>query len=479
MLTQTIRRVYDGVMAHASITRTCHFRHRATRVSHTMAQSKHQPPSFTCASYPLATPTSIGPVTSFVKDASIVLLGEATHGTHEFYAARAAITKDLIANHGFEVVAMEADWPDSYRANRYAIGCTEDKNAKEALSGFRRFPSWMWANDVVAEFIDWLREHNKGKMKVGFYGLDLYSLNASQSAVIEYLQKVDPKAAVRAKRRYECFDHAGGDPKRYGLEVAFGARERGKAGVVLQLVEMLRNTQKQLERYLSGADGQDSAAAFYAEQNARVVKNAEEYYTSMFDASRESWNVRDGHMMETLERLVQWIRVRDGGQGKVVVWAHNSHLGDCRATQMGKQGQLNLGQLVREKWGENCKNIGFTTYTGTVMAADEWDTPGKVKNVIPAREDSFEWSLNQGGESFFLPLTGEEVKQDLGGEKLERAIGVIYLPQTERLSHYFYADLRKQFNGVVHFRKTTALKPLIKKEEKALEEESLEEELIG
>jgi len=421
-----------------------------------------------------------------------VLLGEATHGTQEFYLARAAITKDLVAKHGFEAVAIEADWPNSYRANQYVMGCgSRDANAQEALSGFCRFPRWMWMNTVVAEFIEWLREHNKPRQanrRVGFYGLDLYSLTASRRAVIDYLDKVDSGAAERARRRYECFDHVGKDPQRYGLEVATGVRGRGKSGVVAQLVEMLRNTQEQLERYTTeGTEDHGSAAAFYAEQNARVVKNAEEYYTSMFDVSRESWNVRDTHMMETLERLVGWIRVRDGGHGKVVVWAHNSHLGDCRATQMGRQGnQLNLGQLVREKWGKRCKNIGFTTYTGTVMAADDWGAPGKVKKVVPAREDSFEWALNQRGESFFLPLAREEaceeVEQDLGGEKLERAIGVIYLPHIERTSHYFYAELTRQFDGVVHFRKTSALKPLEAgriKSKKAVEGELLEEELIG
>ncbi|KAF8464470.1 erythromycin esterase [Kalaharituber pfeilii] len=377
----------------------------------------------------LAHPEAVDPIVDFVKSADVVLLGEGTHGTQEFYQTRAAITRQLIEKHGFEAVATEADWPDSYRASRYAVGCSNDKDAAQALNGFYRFPQWMWRNTVIVELIEWLARFNttqKGERRaVGFYGLDLYSLNASREAVLEYLDKIDPEAAGRARKRYECFGHAQVDPQRYGYEAAFGIRKSCKESAVAQLVELAQHTQRQLDT----SEPDSGLAAFYAEQNARVVRDAELYYRTMFQEDERAWNVRDRHMMETLERLVGWLRMT--GTGKVVVWAHNSHLGDARATEMGKRGQLSLGQLVREKWGDRSKNIGFTTYTGTVLAASRWGGPDR-----------------------------SEVRAEFTTERLERAIGVIYLPQTERASHYFYANLPSQFDAVVHFGHTTALQAL-------------------
>ncbi len=404
----------------------------------------------------LTGPEDVVRIVDFLKDAEIVLLGEATHGTQEFYQARANITRELIAHHGFAAVAVEADWPDSYRVSRYAAGRGSDQNAIQALNGFRRFPQWMWRNEVVAEFIEWLRGFNISyrnlKLAVGFYGLDLYSLSASQEAVLRYLESVDPEYAAHARICYQCFDNGIIDPQRYGYETTLGLRKDCQDEAIAQLIALIKHTHSVLDE-----DDSDSAqAAFYAEQNARVVCNAEAYYRAMFRSGPASWNLRDLHMMETLERLIGQVN------GKIIVWAHNSHLGDARATEMGRQGQLNLGQLVSQKWGARAKSVGFTTHTGTVTAASEWSGPWEIKNVRPSRPDSHEWVLQEIGlDTLFLPFTGSEaMRTAFATERLERAIGVIYLPHSEKTSHYFYANLFAQFDAVVHFSCTTALQPL-------------------
>ncbi len=410
----------------------------------------------------LAGPEDVACIVDFLKDAEVVLLGEATHGTQEFYQVRANITRALIAQHGFSALAVEADWPDSYRASRYAAGRGSDQNAKQALIGFQRFPQWMWRNVVVTEFIEWLRCFNTKsknlKSAVGFYGIDLYSLSASQEAVLCYLESVDPDYAARARLRYQCFDHGIIDPQRYGYETALGLRKNCEDEAVAQLIELIKHT----HRWLDEADSGCNQAAFYAEQNARVVCNAEAYYRAMFRPGPASWNLRDLHMMETLERLREQMRISGQANAKVIVWAHNSHLGDARATEMGRQGQLNLGQLVKQRWGDRAKNVGFTTHSGTVIAASEWNGPWEVKNVRPSRPDSHERVLQEiGFDTFFLPLSSSEaVHTEFATERLERAIGVIYLPHSERASHYFYANLSAQFDAVIHFNRTTALKPL-------------------
>src|SRR5438477_1698397 len=297
----------------------------------------------------LATNADYDSLVGMAGEAQCVLIGEASHGTHEFYAIRAALTRRLIEEKGFRAVALEADWPDSFRVHRFVSGRSDDTRASEALSDFRRFPRWMWRNTVVVDFVEWLRTHNDTLLpagrKAGFYGLDLYSLHASMKAAIQYLERVDPEAARRARARYACFDHFGPDPQIYGFIAATDRSKSCRDEVVSQLVELRRRVTEYARR--DGRIAEDEL--FYAEQNARLVKNAEEYYRSIFFEDLSSWNLRDGHMVETLDALVAHLN-RQGGQAKVVVWAHNSHLGDARATEMGQRGELNVGQLVRQKY---------------------------------------------------------------------------------------------------------------------------------
>ena len=402
------------------------------------------------------------PLLELVGGARFVLLGEASHGTHEFYRERAQITKRLIGEKGFTAVAVEADWPDAYRVNRYVRGRGDDMSGDEALSGFRRFPTWMWRNADVLDFTGWLRAHNDAlpseAPRVGFYGLDLYSLHASIEAVLGYLDKTDPESARRARRRYSCFDHFGEDTQAYGYAAGFGLTESCEGEVISQLVELRRRAAEYAPR-----DGRVAEEEFFfAEQNARLVKNAEEYYRSMFRGRVSSWNLRDRHMVETLHALAAHLDGQTGGGAKVVVWAHNSHLGDARATQMGEQGEWNVGQLVREKYEGESALVGFSTYTGTVTASSDWDAPAERKRVRPALKESYEALFHEVGLPRFLVSLrgGSEAATALGEPRLERAIGVIYRPETERQSHYFYARLPAQFDAVLHFDETRAVEPL-------------------
>jgi len=411
---------------------------------------------------PLAgTARDYDPLINLIGEARFCLLGEATHGTHEFYRERAEITKRLIKEKAFTAVAVEADWPDAFRVNRYVRGTSGDKDANEALGGFKRFPTWMWRNTVVRDFVEWLREYNDSlpvnTTKVGFYGLDLYSLYASIEAVLGYLDRVDPEAAMRARNRYSCFEHFGDDTQAYGYATTFGMTEPCERDVVNQLVEMRRQATDYASR--DGRVAQDEY--FFAEQNARLVKNAEKYYRTMFRGRVESWNLRDLHMAETLDALVSYLNGQ-GQQAKVAVWEHNSHLGDARATTMGAHGELNVGQLVRQRYGRTSVLIGFTTYTGTVTAASDWDQPSERKRVRPALANSYEALFHETGiRNFTLNfLEGGQVSDVLREPLLERAIGVIYLPKTERQSHYFDARLADQFDAVIHFDETRALEPL-------------------
>ena len=397
------------------------------------------------------------PLLRFIGDARFVLIGEATHGTHEFYAERAAITRRLIGEHGFQAVAVEADWPDAYRVNAYVRGRSSAPDAVASLEGFERFPAWMWRNLDVVEFVEWLRDYNAGLSSdegVGFYGLDLYSMYGSIEAVVGYLDTVDAEAARRARYRYSCFDHYREDSQAYGYAASFSLTKSCEQGAVEQLVELRKQAAAYAQR--DGLIAEDDY--FYAEQNARLVRNAEQYYRSMFGTRVSSWNLRDRHMVATLERLVAHLD-RHGGQTKVVVWEHNSHLGDARATDMGRAGEVNVGQLARERWSKDVVNIGLTTYTGSVTAAGDWGGPAERKRVRPALEDSYEELFHDLATPDFMLLTSE-ASEVLPARKLERAIGVIYRPESERLSHYFEATLSRQFDAVLHFDETTALEPL-------------------
>jgi len=399
-----------------------------------------------------------------VGDAQLVLIGEASHGTSEFYAARAQITRRLIEDRGFGAVAAEADWPDAYRVNRYVRGGGDDATAEEALRRFERFPTWMWRNAAVLDFVGWLREHNgrpgrDERAKAGFYGLDLYSLYRSVHEVISYLDRVDPAAADRARKRYACFDQFSDDDAQvYGFAAAFGAGEECEREVVAQLVDLQRHAVEYARRDGLMADDE----LFYAEQNARTVRAAEEYYRAMFSGRASSWNLRDRHMADTLDALVGHLTRQRGAPAKIVVWAHNSHLGDARATETAASGELNVGQLVRERHPRDCRLIGFTTYTGTVTAASDWEGPAERKWVRPALADSVEELLHEVGEKGFMLRFGAASgsADALCSARLERAIGVIYRPETERQSHYFGARVADQFDAVIHIDETRAVEPL-------------------
>jgi erythromycin esterase-like protein len=395
-----------------------------------------------------------------IGDAAIVCIGEASHGTHEFYRERAKITRRLIEEKGFHAVAVEADWPDAYRVNRWVRGDGEDRSANEALEGFKtRFPTWMWRNADVLDFVGWLRDFNDArgdKEKVGFYGVDLYSLFTSIEAVIEYLEQVDPEGAKHARKRYACFDHYGDEAQAYGYATASGIAQSCQDAVVAQLTDLRRRASELVHQADLPPD-----EFFYAEQNARLVANAEQYYRSMFGGRISSWNLRDRHMAETIDALVAWLS-KSAGRAKVVVWEHNSHLGDARFTEMGQQGELNVGQLVRERYDDDAVLIGFSTYTGTVTAADDWDSPAERKRVRPGLKGSYEELLHEVSTEpyYFTFRNTPEAVEELDEPRLQRAIGVIYRPDTERYSHYFQARLPRQFDAMIHFDHTRAVEPL-------------------
>lgn len=401
----------------------------------------------------------IDPLLAMVGDAPLVLIGEATHGTHEFYRIRAEITQRLIAERGFTAVCIEGDWPDAYRVNRYVQGAEDDAEAVEALGGFKRFPTWMWRNAEVLDFVSWLREFNDRceprRSKTGFYGLDLYSMYASIEAVIGYLDKVDPQAAAAARLRYECLERFEPHPEEYGLSAAFDLSCRD------EVLEQLREIQRHASQY-ARLDGRVAADQyFYAEQNARVVADAERYYRTMLDDSASTWNLRDGHMIDTLERLMQHLTANQGPT-KAIVWAHNSHVGDAGATSLSNRGETNIGALARARFGRTCVLVGFTTYAGTVTAASQWHAPEERKTVRPARSDSYEGCFHSLAiPEFLLPLREyRPTLADLPERARERAIGVIYRPETELASHYFIARLIDQFDAVFHFDRTRAVEPL-------------------
>jgi protein-L-isoaspartate(D-aspartate) O-methyltransferase len=380
-----------------------------------------------------------------------VLLGEASHGTSEFYRARAAITQRLIEQHGFTIVAVEADYPDAAAVDRYvrlrpATGRSEPP--------FQRFPTWMWRNVEVQTFLDWMRSHNEPlalERRAGFYGLDLYNMSGSIAAVLDYLDKVDPEAAQIARERYGCLTPWQKEPSTYGRAVLKGSYRACEEAVIQQCRELLA---KRLDYAREDGD-----AFLDATQNARLVASAEQYYRIMYYGGAESWNLRDSHMFETLTHLLD----HRGPQSKAVVWAHNSHIGDARHTEMGTlREELNIGQLARERFGTDAALIGFGTHTGTVAAASEWDGDMEIKRVRPSHKDSYERLCHDSGVPRFMlnPAEDEAVRRRLLEARLERFIGVIYLPETEVASHYAQASLPQQFDAYVWFDETTAVTPL-------------------
>ncbi len=381
-------------------------------------------------------------------DRRVVLLGEASHGSSEFYRARAAITRRLIERHGFTIVAVEADWPDAAAYNRYV----QDRSPGLPASAFRRFPAWMWRNREVLEFVQWLRGRNRSvptSAAAGFYGLDIYNMRASISAVLAYLDAVDPEAAEIARQRYGCLTPWQDEPSRYGRAVLTAGYRTCETAVVEQCRDLL---QRQLE-----AD--DGEGLLDAAQNARLVASAERYYRIMYYGGAESWNLRDTHMFETLEQVLQ----AAGADARAVVWAHNSHIGDARATGMGRRrGEINIGQLCRQRFGDDAALIGFGTHEGEVAAATDWDGDMEIKRIRPSLDDSYESLMHEAGRKcFLLDLSRHPgVREELRMPRLERFIGVIYRPESERSSHYMEASLAEQFDAFVWFDHTTPVHSL-------------------
>ncbi|HYH82845.1 MAG TPA: erythromycin esterase family protein [Longimicrobium sp.] len=401
------------------------------------------------------------PLMAMIGDARFVLLGEATHGTHEFYAERARITRRLIEEKGFTGIALEGDWPLAERVHHFARGRGSDPAAAQALAGFRtRFPQWMWSNAEIAELVNWLRAYNErapATARVGFYGLDVYTLYESAEAVEAYLAGVDAEAARAARGRYACFDRHGGNVHAYGRASAADSA----AGCRAQAEQQRQEMERRYAALPAGAPDSATGALFSALRNARVVENAEEYYRTLYAGGASTWNLRDRHMAETLEQISAHL-ARQGRPAKVVVWAHNTHAGDARASRMADAGELNLGQLVRERFAGETFLLGFTTYTGTVLAATAWGQPGRVRALRPALPESYPGLFHRAGvPAFILPLTGTgALAQALATPRPERIVGVVYLPDTERQSHYFTSMLSRQFDAVVHVDTTRALTPL-------------------
>lgn len=388
-------------------------------------------------------------------DARIVLLGEATHGTHEFYAARAKITRHLIERHGFNIVAVEGDWPDIARIDGYVRASSVRPAGGEP---FARFPTWMWRNQEVQAFADWLRGHNATlpkEQRTSLRGLDVYSLGQSIQAVITYLDQHCPEAAPEARRRYGCLTPWQDEPQHYGRAVEYGGLAKCEDAMVAQLQSLLARRME-----LSAKDGPAAGEAFLdAEQNARIARAAEQYYRLMYRGGVESWNLRDRHMFDTLQTLMA--HTRDAG---AVVWAHNSHVGDASATAMGWQGEFNIGELVRKAYGDQAVLIGFGTDRGTVAAASDWGADMQIMNVTPARDDSWEGAFRRTGLARSLTDwrggRNRELVSALSQARLERAIGVVYRPRSELTSHYFKAVLAEQFDAWVWFEETRAVTPL-------------------
>ena len=391
-----------------------------------------------------------------IGDSRLVLLGEASHGTAEFYEMRARITQELIKNKGFNIIAVEADWPDAAHIDHFIHGT--EPNPLLENTPFTRFPTWMWANHSVLEFAHWLKAQNEKidspDDQVGFYGLDLYSLFSSMEVVLSYLGKVDPETAEVARLRYGCLTPWADDPAMYSQVAITKQYRECEQDVLATLYDLLK---KRME--YSSADGEKF---FNAEQNARLVANAERYYRTMYYAENNSWNQRDRHMFETLQHVLEF----RGSESKAIVWEHNSHVGDARATQMSARGEFNIGQFVRQKYGDAAYLIGFGTDHGTVAAASEWGGPLEVKQVQPSHIDSYERICHEvHTDNFLLPLRKpllEITRKKLLAECLERAIGVIYRPDTELQSHYFYASLPQQFDEYIWFDETRAVEPLTK-----------------
>jgi len=415
-------------------------------------------------SHPLRDSADLEPLMARIGEARVVLLGEASHGTHEFYAWRAAITRWLIEKKGFNFVAVEGDWPDCYRVNRFVKGYPGSADTPErALETFRRWPTWMWANREVQELIGWMEWYNEGRRedeKVGFYGLDVYSLWDSLRSVVRYVKEQDnPFALEVARRAVHCFSPYGEDAQEYARATVLTPHTC--RNVVVALLRALRDR-------VPTTDGDGRDAFFVAEQNALVVKDAESYYRTMMLSNAASWNVRDRHMAETLERLLAF----SAPGARAVVWEHNTHVGDARFTDMADEGEVNVGQLARERYGEqNTVLVGFGTYQGTVIAGREWGAPWEEMRVPPGRPGSWEDVLHRAGNDDRLLIFRPESSAELAAWRGHRAIGVVYRPQHEQYGNYVPTVLPRRYDAFLHVDRTTALRPLFPSAMEKVEEE--------
>lgn len=400
-------------------------------------------------------PADYDPLLAAVGDAGVVALGEATHGTHEFYRERARISERLIRERGFGAVAIEADWPVTERVNRYVRGLGNDTSAAQALAAYTRFPRWMWRNAEFRDFVERLRAHNQSlppARRVGVYGIDVYDLFDAADAVVAYLGAVDATAARRARDRYRCFAPYRPDPQRYGM----AARRPSRS-----CADEAASTLADLRRLARPADPVAAEAHFSAIRSAASVAGAEEYFRTLHAGSL-AWNARDRRMAATVAEVGEHVAALSDRPGKVIVWAHNSHIGDARATEARLRGEINLGQLLRERAGDAAFLLGFLTHSGSVIAAREWGAPGRVHDLRPALEESYSGLLHATGlgDALLLLRPGQPAASILAAPRLERAVGVVYARQTERRSHYFRAELPRQFDGVVYLDRTRAMTPL-------------------
>lgn len=403
------------------------------------------------------------PLLKRIGDAKYVLLGEASHGTSEFYGWRTEITKRLVSEKGFSFIAVEGDWPDCYKVNDYVKQISHaGPSIFGVLQTFSRWPTWMWANREIIELVDWLRRYNENKKdgrKVGFFGLDVYSLWESLDAVLRYIKKNYPDSLDAAIRAYNCFEPFGRDAEEYAKATAF-IPQSCEDEVVEMLRDLRKNARTRTDR--SKTDNQEEAY-FNAEQNAAVTKNAELYYRTMLKGGSESWNIRDGHMMSTLESLMKF----HGSDSKCIVWAHNTHIGDARATDMRKARMVNLGQLAREQAGRgNVVLVGFGTYEGTVIAAKEWDGRVERMKVPPAIDKSWDSLLHKkcrdeqpAGDKLFIFAEEERTSLPLFPMG-QRAIGVVYNPSYEKYTNYTETDLPERYDALLFVDKTNALHPV-------------------
>lgn len=410
---------------------------------------------------PLQKPSDLEPLLRRIRNAKVVLLGEASHGTHEYYTWRTAITQRLVEEAGFSFVAVEGDWPDCYDVTRFVKGYPQTSNdVIETLHTFRRWPTWMWANEEVRDLITWLRDWNGPRPsadQIGFYGLDMYSLWESLYAVMGFLKKHQPDALPAARRALQCFEPFGEDAQEYARFTSFVPRTCEDD--VVKLLAKIRSAPRSYR-----GDGRDEQ--FAAEQNALVVKNAEKYYRTMMRSDDSSWNVRDRHMADTLDRLL----THHGPAAKAIVWEHNTHVGDARFTDMADDGMVNVGQLAREMYGpDSVAIVGFGSHHGTVIAGDDWDAPWEIMTVPAARTDSWESVLHEvGAENKLLVFSGGS--KELAQRRGHRAIGVVYHPDREQFGNYVPTVLPKRYDAFLYIDETTAVRPLIPAAEAEVEE---------